>query len=196
MEQSKNKDAWNEKALSRLEEANLTVKKLAKLDTLGRIRTEAIDKFLEKGHVNYKPIFDTLSKFTTEMEEALEEFWKSIHPLKEIMEDLHIELTRRRLSQNDDDYSAQGRMKRRRVIPSDTEEEFSDPEEGRSPVKVKVELEEGKQEAQGPDTMMSKKEQEETSSKPSPSGQTSKIPEEPSTTAEGLAGKELEEGKL
>ena len=196
VEQSKNKDAWNEKALSRLEEANLTVKKLAKLDTLGRIRTEAIDKFLEKGHVNYKPIFDTLSKFTAEMEEALEEFRKSIHPLKEIMEDLHVELRRRRLSQNDDDYSAQGRMKRRRVIPSDTEEEFSDPEEGRSPVKVKVELEEGKQEAQGPDTTMSKKEQEETSSKPSPSGQTSKIPEEPSTTAEGLAGKELEEGKL
>jgi hypothetical protein len=102
------------------------------------------------------------------------------------MEDLHIELRRRRLAQDDDDYSAQGRMKRR-VIPSDTEGEFSDPEEGRSPVKVKVELEEGKQEAQGPDTTMSKKEQEETSSKPSPSKQTSKIPEEPSTIAEGLA---------
>ena len=41
VEQSKNKDAWNEKALSKLEEANLTVKKLAKLDTLGRIRIES-----------------------------------------------------------------------------------------------------------------------------------------------------------
>jgi hypothetical protein len=197
VEQSKNKDAWNEKALSRLEEANLTVKKLAKLDTPGRIRTEAIDKFLEKGHVNYKPIFDTLSKFTAEMEEALEEFQNSLHPLKEIMKDLHTELRRRREAPDDDDYSGQGRMmKRRRVIPADTDDEFSDPEEGRSPVKIKVELEDGKQEAQGPDMTMSKKEQEETSSKPSPNGQTSKIPEEPSTTVEGLAGKELEEGKL
>ena len=174
----------------------MTVKKLAKLDTPGRIRTEAIDKFLEKGHVNYKPIFDTLSKFTAEMEEALEEFQKSIYPLKEIMEDLHIELRRRRLAQDNDDYNTQGRMKRRRVIPSNFEEKFSDPEEGSSPIKVKVELKEGKQEAQGPDTTMSKKEQEETSSKPSPSGQTLKIPDEPSTILEGLAGKELEEGKL
>ena len=38
--------------------------------------------------------------------------------------------------------------------------------------------------------------QEETSNKPSPSVQPPKIPEEPSTTIEVLAGKELEEGKL
>jgi hypothetical protein len=192
-----------------LEEANLTLKKLAKLDALGRIRTETIDKFLEKGHMNYKPIFDTLSKFTTEMEGALEEFGKSIHQLKAIMEDLHTELRRRRQAQDDGDYSAQGRMKRRRVIPSDTEGEFSEREEKRSPekspriskkkrspVKVKVEIEEGMQEAQGPDTTMSEKDQEETSSKPSPTGQTLKTSEKPISIAEGLAGKELEKGKL
>ena len=115
VEQSKDKDAWNEKALSRLEEANLTVKKLAKLDTPGRIRTEAIDKYLEKGHVNYKPIFDTLSKFTADMEEALEEFQISLHPLKQLMKDLHTELRTRRGDLNKD--NAEGRtMKRRRVI--------------------------------------------------------------------------------
>jgi hypothetical protein len=122
---------------------------------------------------------------------------------------LHTELRRRREAQDDGDYSAQGRMKRRRVIPSDIEGEFSKLEEGRnpekslgkpkkkrSPVKVKVEIKEGMQEAQGPDTTMSEKDQEETSSKPSPTGQTSKIPEEPITTAEGLDRKEPEEGKL
>jgi hypothetical protein len=209
VEQCKNKDAWNEKALSRLEEANLTVKKLAKLDTPRRIRTETIDKFLKKGHMNYKPIFDTLSKFTTEMEGALEEFGNSIHPLKAIIEDLHAKLKRRREAQDDGDYSTQGRMKRRKVIPSDTEGEFSKPKERGNPekspgklrkkrslVKIKVEIEEVRQEAQVPDTTMSKKEQEETSSKPSPIGQASKIPEEPSATVEELARKELEEGKL
>ena len=157
VEQTKSKDAWNEKALSRLEEANLTVKKLAKLDTPGRIRTEAIDKFLEKGHVNYKPIFDTLFKFTAEMEEALEEFQNFLHPLKEIMKDLHTELRRRRKGLDND--SKKGRMmKRRRVISADTDDEFSNLDEGRSPVKIKVELKDGKQEAQGLDTTMSKKE--------------------------------------
>ena len=96
VEQSKEKDAWNEKALSKMEEANLTMKKLAKLDTSGIIRTEAIKKYLEKGHVNYKPIFDTLSKFTGDMEEALEEFQTTLHPLKQLMEDLHMELRTKR----------------------------------------------------------------------------------------------------
>jgi hypothetical protein len=52
------------------------------------------------------------------------------------MEDLHTELKRRIEAQDDGDYSTQGRIKRRRVIPSDTEGEFSKPEEGRNPEKV------------------------------------------------------------
>ena len=136
--------------MSRLEEANLTVKKLAKLNASERIRTEAIDKYLEKGHVNYKPIFDTLSKFTADMEEALKEFQKSLHPLKQLMTDLHTELKTRRGDLNKD--NAEGRiMKRRRII---SDYKFSDPDEGRSPVKIKVELGDGEQEAQGPDTTM------------------------------------------
>ena len=117
----------------------MTVKKLAKLDTPAKIRTEAIDQFLEKGHVNYKPIFDTLSKFTADMEEALEEFQDSLHPLKELMKDLHTELRTRREGPNED--NAQGRMMKRRRVISDNE--FSNPDGGRSPVKIKVELEEG-----------------------------------------------------
>jgi hypothetical protein len=184
VEETKKKDAWNEKALSRLEEANLTVKKLAKLDVPGRIRTDTIDKFLEKGHANYKPIFDTLSKFTADVEEALDEFKKSIHPLTGIVEDLHRELRDRKREaklQDDGDCSAQGKRKRKEVIPSNTKGEFSEPEEGRnpekslgkpekkkSPVKVKLEIDKDMQEAQGPDTTMREQDQEKTSSKPSP----------------------------
>ena len=165
----------------------MTVKKLAKLDAPGRIRTEAIDEYLEKGHVNYKPIFDTLSKFTADMEEALEEFQNSLHPLKQLMKDLHTELRIRRGDQNEG--NSEGRMMKRRRIISD--DEFSDPDEGKSPVKIKVEVKGGEQEAQGPDTTMMEEGQKETSNKPLP-----KIPEDPSTTIEVLAGKEPEEGKL
>ena len=79
-------------------------------------------------------------------------------------------------------------MKRRRII---SDGELSDPDEGRSPVKIKVELEGGEQEAQGPDTTMMEEGQKETSDKPLP-----KIPEDPSATMEVLAEKEPEEGKL
>ena len=192
VERSKEKDAWNEKALSRMEEANLTVKKLAKLDTSGLIRTEAIEKYLEKGHVNYKPIFDTLSKFTGDMEEALEEFQTTLHPLKQLMENLHLELRTKRGELKKD--NAEGRtMKRQRVI---SDNEISNPEEGRSPVKVKVEPAEGEQEAQGPDTTMLDVGQEEIGNKPSPTAQQPTIPEEPGTTVKVLAEKELEEGKV
>ena len=57
-----------------------------------------------------------------------------------------------------------------------------DPDEGRSPVKIKVELKEGEQEAQGPDTTMIEEGQEEIGNKPLPSVQPPKISEEPSTT--------------
>jgi hypothetical protein len=72
-------------ALSKLEEANLTIKKLAKLDVPGRIRTDTIKKFLEKGDTSYKRIFDTLFKFIVDVEEALSEFRDSLHPLKWVM---------------------------------------------------------------------------------------------------------------
>ena len=96
VEDMKKKDAWNEKALSRLEEANLTVKKLAKLNVPGRIRTDTIKQFLEKGSTSYIAIFDTLSKFSADMEEALNKFTESLRPLKGMMENLHRELITRK----------------------------------------------------------------------------------------------------
>jgi hypothetical protein len=108
---------------------------------------------------------------------------------------LHKELKNQREEvelQDDRDCSAQGSRKKRKVIPSNTEEDFSVPDQGKnpeksqgkpkkkkSPVKIKVEIDEGMQKAQEPDTTMSKKDQEETSSKPPPPGQTSTILEEP-----------------
>jgi hypothetical protein len=47
LEDKKKKHAWKAMALSQLEEANLTVKKLAKFDAPGRIRTDAIKKFFK-----------------------------------------------------------------------------------------------------------------------------------------------------
>ena len=84
-------------------------------------------------------------------------------------------------------------MKRRRVI---SDNEISDPEEGRSPVKVKVEPAEREQEAQGPDTTMIDVGHEEIGNKPSPTAKQPTIPEEPGTTIKVLAEKELEEGKV
>jgi hypothetical protein len=96
VEDAQKSKAWNVKALSKLEEANLTVKKLAKLDVPGRSRTNTIEKFLKKGHTSYKPIFNTLSKFTVDMEEILSEFKDSLHLLKWVKENLHRELMNRR----------------------------------------------------------------------------------------------------
>jgi Skp family chaperone for outer membrane proteins len=71
-----------------LEEATVTVKKLTKLDVPGKIRTDTINKFLEKGNVNYKPIFDALSKFTNDVEEILSKFQESLQTLQGTMENL------------------------------------------------------------------------------------------------------------
>jgi hypothetical protein len=49
LEHEKKKKDWEEKALSRLEEANVTVKKLFKLDATSRIRKDTIKEFFEKG---------------------------------------------------------------------------------------------------------------------------------------------------
>ena len=78
LEEEKRRTNWRDKALSRLEEANTMVKKLTKLDVPGIIQTNTIDKFFEKGSVNYKPIFDALSKFTNDVEKALSEFQESL----------------------------------------------------------------------------------------------------------------------
>jgi hypothetical protein len=133
-------------------------------------------------------------------------------PLKWVMENLHRELMNRKREvelQDNGDCSAQGSRKRKKVIPFDTDGEFSKPEEGKnpekspkkpvknkSPIKVKMEINEGMQEVQGPDMTMSKRDEEKTSSKPPLIRQISTVPEEPVTTAKGLAGKESEEGKL
>jgi hypothetical protein len=61
---------------------------------------------------------------------------------------------------------------------------------------VKVEIDKGMQQAQGPDMTMNKEDRAKTSSKTPPSGQPSMDPEEPITTEEGLAEKQTEEGKL
>jgi hypothetical protein len=47
LEDEKKRQAWKEKALSRLEEANLTVKKLLKFDAASRVQNDTIEEFLE-----------------------------------------------------------------------------------------------------------------------------------------------------
>jgi hypothetical protein len=69
-------------------------------------------------------------------------------------------------------------------------------EKRKFPVKVKVEMDSGMQEAQGPDMTLDEDTRVETSSRPAPSGPTTTVPEEPATTVEGLAAKQPEEGKL
>jgi hypothetical protein len=96
LEDKKKKHAWKAMALSQLEEANLTVNKLAKFDALGRIQTDAIEKFFEKGDTNYKRIFDTLLNFAADVEEALSDFSSALIPVKWVMEELNKELRNQR----------------------------------------------------------------------------------------------------
>jgi hypothetical protein len=63
-------------------------------------------------------------------------------------------------------------------------------------VQVKVEVDSGMQEAQGPDMTLKEDIRAETSTKPAPSGPTTTASAEPATTMEGIATKHPEEGKL
>jgi hypothetical protein len=78
--------------LSRLEEANLTFKKLAKFDAALRIRKDTIEKFLEKGNTNYSWIFNTLSKFASDIDDSLGEFSSALLSMRYVMEELSKEL--------------------------------------------------------------------------------------------------------
>jgi hypothetical protein len=131
--------------------------------------------------------FDTLSKFTADMEEALEEFQESLRPMSELMRELHTELRVRR----SEEHSLQNKLAKRRRMLSD--DDFSDPDERRNP--VKTEVREGQQEAEEPDTVMIEKWQEGTSSRVPPKEQPPN-PEEPHTAKEVLAEEGKEEGEL
>jgi hypothetical protein len=203
LEEEKRRTDWRNKALSRLEEANITVKKLTKLDVPGRIRIDTIDKFLEKGNVNYKPIFDALSKFTNVVEEALSKFQESLQPLRKTMEELSSKLRARRA-----EHEFKDSRKKRKLISTDTDDdEISDPGSNpdksprkpgkkRSPVKVKTEVDKAMQEAQGPDMIMTHEDKAETSSKPPPTKQSLTVPENATTTSGELAGIQPGEVKL
>jgi hypothetical protein len=145
--------------LSRLEEANLTVKKLAKFDAPSRVRKNTIKEYLEKGDSNYTRIFNTLSKFASDIDESLSEFSSALQSMRYVMEELSKELKNRREEieiQDLGDSDTQGKRKRRKIVKSASEEEFCTPSpeknpensQGRSekrkcPVKVKVEMDSG-----------------------------------------------------
>jgi DNA repair ATPase RecN len=82
--------------LSRLEEANLTVKKLAKFDTPSRVWKDTIKEFLEKGDSNQTWIFNTLSKFASDIDDSLSEFSSALQLMRYVMEELSKELKNRR----------------------------------------------------------------------------------------------------
>jgi hypothetical protein len=214
LEQEKKNQAWKEKALSRLVEANLTVKKLAKFDAPSRIRKDTIKEIPEKGNTNYTRIFNTISKFASDIDDSLSEFSSALLSIRYVMEELSKELRNRReeiekIQDLGDSDTTQGKRKRRKIINSGSEEEFCSPSPEKYPensqgrpekrkflVKVKVEMDSGMQEAQGPDITLKEDIWAETSSRLAPSGPTSMVPEEPVTTDEGLAAKQPEEGKL
>jgi hypothetical protein len=212
LEKEKKNQAWKETALSRLEEANLTVKKLAKFDAPSRVRKDTIQEFLKKDDTNYTQIFNTLSKFASDIDDSLSEFSSALLPMKYVMEELSKELRNQREEielQDLRDSDTQGKRKRRKIVESASEEEFCTPSPGKNPensqgrpekrkfpVKVKVEMDSGMQEAQGPDMTLNEDNRAETSSRPAPSRQTSTVPKEPVATEEGLAAKQPEEGKL
>jgi hypothetical protein len=195
LENKKKNQAWKEKALSPLEGANLTVKKLAKFDAPSRVRKDTIKEYLEKGDSNYTRIFNTLSKFASDIDDSLSEFSNALQSMRYVMEELSKELKNRREEielQDLGDSDTQGKRKRRKIVKSASEEEFCTPSPEKNPqnsqgkpekrkfrVKVKVEMDSGMKEAQGPDMTQDADDQAETSSRPTPPGPPSTVPEEP-----------------
>jgi hypothetical protein len=126
------------------------------------------------GTKNYTRIFDTISKFAADVDKSLSEFDSALMPLKYTMKELSQELRNWRpegvrfkdLEESD---KTQGRRKREKTVLSDSDNEFftlspkknpessqRKPEKKEIPVKVKVEVDLGMQEAQGPDMTLKK----------------------------------------
>jgi hypothetical protein len=95
LEDEKKKKDWEEKALSQLE-ANLTVKKLFKFDAASRIRKDTIKELLKKGKTTYTRIFNTISKFASNIDESLSDFSSALLPMRYVMQELSKELRSRR----------------------------------------------------------------------------------------------------
>jgi hypothetical protein len=162
--------------------------------------------------LNYTWIFNTLSKFASDIDDSLSEFSSALQSIRYVMEELSKELKNRREEIELQDLGVsdtQGKRKRRKIVQSASEEEFCTPypeknpensqgklEKRKFPVKVKVEMDSGMQEAQGPDMTLDEDDQAETSSRPTPPRPMSTVSEEPVTTEEGLATKKPKEGKL
>jgi hypothetical protein len=85
LEDEKKRQDWEEKALSRLEEANLTVKKLFKFDAASRIRKDIFKDFFKKGDKTYTWIFNTISKFASDIDESLSDFSSALLSMRHIM---------------------------------------------------------------------------------------------------------------
>jgi hypothetical protein len=127
---------------------------------------------------------EKLAKFdTADTEEALEEFQESLRPMNKLIRGPGV--------RRSEEHSLQNKLAKRRRMVSD--EDFSDPDERRNP--VKTEVREGQQEAEEPDTVIIEKVQEGTSSKVPPKEQPPN-PEEPHATKEVLAEEGKEEGEL
>jgi hypothetical protein len=95
LDHQKKKKDWEEEALSRLEEANMTVKKLFKLDAASRIRKDTIKEFFEKGNKTYTRIFDTISNFASDVDESLSDFSSALLSMRHAMQELSKELRNR-----------------------------------------------------------------------------------------------------
>jgi hypothetical protein len=191
LEDEKKREDWEEKALSQLEEANLMVKKLFKFDAASRIWKDTIKEFLEKGNTSYTQIFNTFSKFASNIDESLSNFSSAILSMRHIMQELSKELRSQRVDFEKfqdlmDSDNTQDKRKRQKIIDSGSEEEFCTPspeknpessqgklEKKKTPVKVKVEMDLGMQKAQGPDMMLKEDMRAGTSTRPAPSGPTS-----------------------
>jgi hypothetical protein len=74
----------------------LTVKKLFKFDVASRIRKDIIQEFLEKGDTTYIRIFDTISKFASDIDESLSDFSSALLPMRYVMQELSKELRSQR----------------------------------------------------------------------------------------------------
>jgi uncharacterized protein (DUF4415 family) len=116
----KKKEDFEEKALSQLEKANRTVKKVFKLDTTSKIRKDVIKEFFEKGKKNYTRIFDSISKFAADVDKYLSEFASALMPLKYTMKELRNWRSEGVRFKNLEDFDeGQDRRKRKKAAISD-----------------------------------------------------------------------------
>jgi hypothetical protein len=180
----------------------LTVKKLFKFDVASRIQKDTIKEFLKKGDTTYTRIFDTVSKFASDIGESLSDFSNALLSMRHVMQELSKDLRSRRPEfvkfQDLEDFdNTQGKRKRQRIVDCGSDKEFCTPSPENNPEssqgksekkkglgKVKVEMDSGMQEAQGPDMTLKEDMRVETSTRPASSRPTSTASEEPVTTVE------------